>query len=141
MMSGKTWNPDVELAGLRWREGMLVKNHFGDWVWLKPCVVDGQRIGITDCCFAMHPCRQHDFEGPVIAVSNASYRNGVFGPYTFDELDNGLDERDAELTATPPSAKEPDCNHHWVVEAGYGPRGHGAVWCNKCGATRPPEEK
>jgi hypothetical protein len=43
--------------------------------------------------------------------------------------------------ASAPAAKEPDCDHHWVVEAGYGPRGHGAVWCNKCGAARPPEEK
>ena len=29
------------------------------------------------------------------------------------------------------------CEHRWVVEAGYGPRGHGASWCSLCDAPNP----
>jgi hypothetical protein len=47
------------LESLRWKEDMLVTNHFGDRVWLKPCIQDGKRIGITDCCFAEEPCERH----------------------------------------------------------------------------------
>ena len=37
---------------------------------------------------------------------------------------------------TAPAPQEP-CEHRWVVEAGYGPRGHGASWCEKCDAPNP----
>src|SRR3990167_7403263 len=33
-----------------------------------------------------------------------------------------------------------ECPHQWVVEAGYGPRGHGAVWCKQCGVPQPPQD-
>lgn len=48
-----------QLDELRWREDQLATNHFGDRVWLKPCIVDGKRVGITDCCFAESPCERH----------------------------------------------------------------------------------
>jgi|GEM_PF-5449322 len=47
------------LSGLRWREDMIVTNHEGERVWLKPCVVQGKRLGITDCCLADDPCDYH----------------------------------------------------------------------------------
>lgn len=42
--------------------------------------------------------------------------------------------------ATPadsPQPVTPLCEHLWAVEAGYGPRGHGAVWCHTCGIDQP----
>lgn len=40
----------------------------------------------------------------------------------------------AAVLAPPPASI---CEHHWVVEIGYGPRGHGASWCTKCNAQNP----
>lgn len=34
-------------------------NHFGEHVWLGPCLVDGVRVGITDCCPYGQPCVRH----------------------------------------------------------------------------------
>lgn len=35
-------------------------NAFGESVWLKACLNDmGERIGITECCFAFEPCERH----------------------------------------------------------------------------------
>jgi hypothetical protein len=60
------------------------------------------------------------------------------------QLEN-LTAKGGEAIPSPP----PDpatCDHHWAVEAGYGPRGHGASWCTKCGIdgeavpARPLEE-
>ena len=47
------------LASLRWHADMVVVNDFDETVWLKPLIVDGKRIGITDCCFADNPCDYH----------------------------------------------------------------------------------
>lgn len=48
------------LKALRWREDMLITNDFGERVWLAPCFdKDGNRIGITDCCFEEDPCAWH----------------------------------------------------------------------------------
>jgi hypothetical protein len=47
------------LAALRWQKDMLVTNPFGERVWLKPCIVDGVRYGITDCCSEDEPCERH----------------------------------------------------------------------------------
>jgi len=47
------------LQSLRWKEDMKVKNHFGDFVWLKPLYVKGKRVGITDCCDVKDPCSRH----------------------------------------------------------------------------------
>lgn len=47
------------LESLRWREDIVIANHDGERVWLKPLVVDGKRIGITDCCFEEAPCAHH----------------------------------------------------------------------------------
>lgn len=49
------------LNGLRWKADMLVTNHDGVRVWLKPYVdrETGKRIGITDCCFEREPCPRH----------------------------------------------------------------------------------
>lgn len=53
-----TWQETID--ALRWSEDDLVTNPFGDDVWLKPLVVNGRRIGITDCCFADDPCSRHE---------------------------------------------------------------------------------
>jgi hypothetical protein len=35
-------------------------NHFGERVWLKPCLSEtGVRLGVTDCCFQDEPCAEH----------------------------------------------------------------------------------
>lgn len=47
------------LYNLRWRENMVIVNYFGETVWLKPLIVNGKRIGITDCCLAENPCIRH----------------------------------------------------------------------------------
>jgi hypothetical protein len=47
------------LESLRWHADMLVTNDFDERVWLKPLIVDGKRIGITDCCFEDNPCDHH----------------------------------------------------------------------------------
>lgn len=47
------------LDNLRWKENMKVVNAFGEEVWLKPLILEGKRIGITDCCFASSPCLRH----------------------------------------------------------------------------------
>ena len=47
------------LDALRWHEDMVVTNDFDERVWLKPLIVDGKRIGITDCCFESDPCPRH----------------------------------------------------------------------------------
>ena len=48
------------LEGLRWHEDMVVLNYGGERVWLKPRLLDGVRIGITDCCPEATPCERHD---------------------------------------------------------------------------------
>jgi len=58
------------LKTLRWKEDMLVTNHFGEHVWLKPCFIDGKRIGITECCFADDPCQHHLFMSKITVHSN-----------------------------------------------------------------------
>jgi len=52
-------DPESILRSLRWKEDMKVLNAFGEHVWLKPLLVDGKRIGITDCCFVSDPCDHH----------------------------------------------------------------------------------
>lgn len=47
------------LKALRWKEDMKIVNDFGEHVWLKPFIVNGKRIGITDCCFVSEPCPRH----------------------------------------------------------------------------------
>jgi hypothetical protein len=48
------------LESLRWKEDMLVTNHFGERVFLTAAYNDdGERIGITDCCLAEAPCDKH----------------------------------------------------------------------------------
>lgn len=47
------------LESLRWKEDTKVVNAFGEHVWLKPCFLNGKRIGITDCCFVNSPCEWH----------------------------------------------------------------------------------
>lgn len=48
------------LRTLRWQEDMLVTNHDGERVWLKPAFNEKNiRIGITDCCPAESPCEWH----------------------------------------------------------------------------------
>lgn len=43
-----------------WKEDDMIANHFNEIVWLKPCSDrDGERIGITECCFADDPCGRH----------------------------------------------------------------------------------
>jgi len=42
--------PSLDRA--RWDE-------FGDRVWLKPYIVDGRRVGITQCCLVEAPCDDH----------------------------------------------------------------------------------
>ena len=50
------------LSMLRWKEDMTVINPFGEYVWLKPCLSGGKRIGITDCCEVKDPCSRHRWE-------------------------------------------------------------------------------
>lgn len=44
------------LDSLRWKEDDLVKNPFGETVYLKKHDSGG---GLTDCCFADEPCDRH----------------------------------------------------------------------------------
>lgn len=47
----------------------LVTNDFGERVWLKPLFNEvGERIGITDCCFADSPCERHQHSSTEEAV-------------------------------------------------------------------------
>jgi hypothetical protein len=50
---------EIVLDELCWKEDQAVINPFGEHVWLKPHFVDGQRTGITDCCFVDDPCEHH----------------------------------------------------------------------------------
>lgn len=52
-------NAEALLGSLRWKADTLVTNYFGEVVWLKPCYLNGKRIGITDCCFVDDPCERH----------------------------------------------------------------------------------
>ncbi len=53
-------NPHELLESLRWDVDSLVRNPFGERVWLKACLdANGVRIGITDCCAAEEPCDHH----------------------------------------------------------------------------------
>ena len=59
-MSAESWNVEAELASLRWRANMVVVNHFGERVWLKPLFdAKGRLLGITDCCLENEPCSRH----------------------------------------------------------------------------------
>lgn len=55
------YDPAALLASLRRREDQLFWNYADppELVWLKPHVVGGKRIGITDCCLAEDPCDHH----------------------------------------------------------------------------------
>lgn len=51
---------EQQLAAARWDVDMLVTNHFGERVWLGPCLdAEGKRIGITECCGEESPCEHH----------------------------------------------------------------------------------
>lgn len=52
-------DPKDLLQSLRRSEDMVITNCAGERVWLKPCVLDGKRIGITDCCLEDDPCEHH----------------------------------------------------------------------------------
>jgi hypothetical protein len=52
-------DPHELLKSLRWDVDDLVTNSFSERVWLKACIVNGVRIGITDCCFEDEPCDHH----------------------------------------------------------------------------------
>lgn len=53
-------NPDELLKELRWDvDRIVISPTYGERYWLKECVVDGKRIGITDCCPADDPCEYH----------------------------------------------------------------------------------
>jgi len=47
------------LDALRRREDVVAVNDFNERVWFGPLIVDGKRLGITDCCFASDPCPRH----------------------------------------------------------------------------------
>ena len=47
------------LASLRWDVDQDIVNHDGEHVWLRPCINNGVRIGITDCCFYDYECEHH----------------------------------------------------------------------------------
>lgn len=74
---------ELILNSLRWKEDMCIYNDFGEHVWLKPCFLDGVRIGITDCCFASHPCPHHrEAQGP-----ESSERDDIMTHLTGDSND------------------------------------------------------
>ena len=54
---------EAVLSGLRWQEASVIVNYEGDRVWLKACFLNGERIGITDCCLADDPCKWHESLG------------------------------------------------------------------------------
>lgn len=56
---GGKLDPKELLASLRWDVDSLITNHFDERVWLKAMMVDGVRVGITDCCFEDEPCEHH----------------------------------------------------------------------------------
>lgn len=62
-LDGQELTPEVAvglLASLRWECDSQIVNHFGEHVWLGPCLnSEGERIGITDCCFVADPCQRH----------------------------------------------------------------------------------
>lgn len=60
------------LESMRWKEDMVITNHEGERVWLKPCLNNaGERIGITDCCLADDPCDWHrTMEGAQVQEQN-----------------------------------------------------------------------
>lgn len=65
-------DPFSVLQGLRWRVNSKVVTPLGDYVWLKPCVSNGQRIGITDCCQVSFSC---DYHRKLQAFENAHILN------------------------------------------------------------------
>jgi hypothetical protein len=62
------------LDALRWHEDMVVTNDFDERMWLKPLIVNGKRIGITDCCFESDPCPRHRALRDAITAARA---NGI----------------------------------------------------------------
>lgn len=54
-------NNEIETLyrSLFWEVDDLITNDFGERVWLKPLIVKGKRIGITDCCFEGEECEYH----------------------------------------------------------------------------------
>ena len=57
--AGDTKSLEHLVDTLRWKADQRVINDFDEDVWLKPFVLDGKRIGITECCFADNPCERH----------------------------------------------------------------------------------
>lgn len=53
------------MESLRWKEDIVVTNYDGVRVWLKPCIREGRRIGITDCCLEADPCVRHKSLGEI----------------------------------------------------------------------------
>ncbi len=47
------------LDDLRWKPDMVITNYAGERVWLKEAYLNGQRVGVTDCCLADDPCDWH----------------------------------------------------------------------------------
>lgn len=41
------------------KDNQLVTNPFGEQVYMKPEIVNGQQIGITECCRYGEPCELH----------------------------------------------------------------------------------
>lgn len=56
-----TYGSSELLKSLRLTEDQLFWNYADppELVWLKPCIVNGRRAGITDCCLAADPCDHH----------------------------------------------------------------------------------
>ena len=60
-------DPISRLNSSRWKEDMLVTNHFGERVWLKrecpASLIDVYPNGyITECCAEESPCKHHKIE-------------------------------------------------------------------------------
>ena len=50
---------EILLASLQVDVDMAWINHFGEHVWMKALIRDGERIGITECCEFDAPCDHH----------------------------------------------------------------------------------
>jgi hypothetical protein len=50
----------LKLLSLRWDVDHLIKEPIsGEYWWLKPLIINGERAGITDCCQLDYECQHH----------------------------------------------------------------------------------
>lgn len=58
-MAGLSSFEDI-LELLRWKADMCVQSpEHGKFIFLKPLYINGEQVGLTECCLKTEPCERH----------------------------------------------------------------------------------